>query len=92
MIVFQLIEHFSTIWSHSKVQKYLPPEDGSLTGKAETPWHRLLELLKNFPEKFIMSSMSRGTITLEFVSLVSLADKFCSPEVDQVTARFVSKK
>ncbi|XBH93164.1 hypothetical protein VPH35_084148 [Triticum aestivum] len=83
----ELIEHFSTIWSHSKVQKYLPPEDGSLTGKAETPWHRLLELLKNFPEKFIMSSMSRGTITLEFVSLVCLAHKFCCPEVSQLIAR-----
>ena len=92
MIVLQLTKKFTAIWPYGNVQKYLAPEDGSSTRTAERPWHRLLELLKNHPERFIMSSISRGTITLEFVSLVSLADKFCCPEVDQVTARFMSKK
>ncbi|XBI82438.1 hypothetical protein VPH35_091121 [Triticum aestivum] len=87
-----LTKKFTAIWPYGNAQKYLAPEDGSSTRTAARPWHRLLELLKNHPERFIMSSISRGTITLEFVSLVSLADKFCSPEVDQVTARFVSKK
>ncbi|KAF7059708.1 hypothetical protein CFC21_066574 [Triticum aestivum] len=88
----ELTGKFTAIWPYGNVQKYLAPEDGSSTRTVERPWHRLLELLKNHPERFIMSSISRGTITLEFVSLVSLADKFCCPEVDQVTARFVSKK
>ncbi|XBH93167.1 hypothetical protein VPH35_084149 [Triticum aestivum] len=88
----ELTKKFTAIWPYGNVQKYLAPEDGSSTRTAERPWHRLLELLKNHPERFIMSSISRGTITLEFVSLVSLADKFCCPEVDQVTARFMSKK
>ncbi|KAI5013782.1 hypothetical protein ZWY2020_046478 [Hordeum vulgare] len=87
----ELIEHFSAIWPHSKVQKYLAPEDGSSTGTVETPWHRLLELLKKYPEKFVMSSMSRGTITLEFVSLVCLLHKFCCPEVAQIIARLQPK-
>nr|XP_040245773.1 uncharacterized protein LOC120964851 [Aegilops tauschii subsp. strangulata] len=84
----ELTGKFTAIWPYGNAQKYLAPEDGSSTRTAERPWHRLLELLKNHPERFIMSSISRGTITLEFVSLVSLADKFCSPEVDQVTARW----
>uniref|UniRef100_M8C111 Uncharacterized protein n=1 Tax=Aegilops tauschii TaxID=37682 RepID=M8C111_AEGTA len=88
----ELTGKFTAIWPYGNAQKYLAPEDGSSTRTAERPWHRLLELLKNHPERFIMSSISRGTITLEFVSLVSLADKFCSPEVDQVTARFLSKQ
>nr|XP_020179653.1 FHA domain-containing protein FHA2-like [Aegilops tauschii subsp. strangulata] len=82
----ELTGKFTAIWPYGNAQQYLAPEDGSSTRTAERPWHRLLELLKNHPERFIMSSISRGTITLEFVSLVSLADKFCCPEVDQVTA------
>ncbi|XP_044392202.1 FHA domain-containing protein FHA2-like [Triticum aestivum] len=86
-VAIMLTGKFTAIWPYGNAQKYLAAEDGSSTRTAERPWHRLLELLKNHPERFIMSSVSRGTITLEFVSLVSLADKFCSPEVDQVTAR-----
>ncbi|KAI5013781.1 hypothetical protein ZWY2020_046477 [Hordeum vulgare] len=88
----ELIEHFSAIWPHSKVQKYLAPEDGS-SGTAETPWRRLLELLKKYPEKFVMSSMSRGTITVESVSLICLLHKICCPkaEVVHIMARLLSK-
>lgn len=65
----ELIEHFGKIWPHSKVEKYLTPEDCSSKGR---PWYNLLELLKKYPEHFVINEISRGKVTSEFVSLVSL--------------------
>ncbi|CAM0952234.1 unnamed protein product [Alopecurus aequalis] len=66
----ELVKRFSRIWPSSMVQKYLASEAGSSSGAVEKPWHKLLELLRTCPEKFVICSISRGTETLEFIGFM----------------------
>ncbi|KAH6824621.1 SMAD/FHA domain-containing protein [Perilla frutescens var. hirtella] len=68
----ELVEQFSDIWHHSRVRKYLTSEDYSSQESQGKPWFGLLVLLKKYPEHFVINTRSKGRVTLEFVSLVSL--------------------
>ncbi|PKI64824.1 hypothetical protein CRG98_014820 [Punica granatum] len=52
----ELVENYSNVWHHSR-------------GK---PWYGLLMLLRKYPEHFVINTRSKGRVTQEFVSLVSL--------------------
>ncbi|CAN4115793.1 unnamed protein product [Withania somnifera] len=68
----ELVEHYSNTWHHSRVRRYLTSEDyPSLEAKSK-PWYGLLMLLRKYPEHFVINTRSKGRVTLEFVSLVSL--------------------
>ncbi|GAV70728.1 FHA domain-containing protein [Cephalotus follicularis] len=68
----ELVEQYSNIWHHSRVRRYLTPEDWSGPDSKGKPWYGLLMLLRKYPEHFVINTRSKGRITLEFVSLVSL--------------------
>ncbi|KAK1316902.1 hypothetical protein QJS10_CPA05g01196 [Acorus calamus] len=66
----ELVEQYGNIWHHSRVRKYLTSEDWpSMEGR---PWFGLLALLRKYPEHFVINTRSKGRVTQEFVSLVSL--------------------
>jgi hypothetical protein len=54
------------------VRKYLTPEDWSTSKTKDRPWYGLLALLRKYPEHFVINTRSKGKLTLEVVSLVSL--------------------
>ncbi|KAM0887467.1 hypothetical protein ACQ4PT_029013 [Festuca glaucescens] len=68
----QLVKHLSKIWPNSTVRKYLASEAGSSSGAVEKPWHKLLELLRKCPEKFVICAVSRGTETSDYVGYLHL--------------------
>ncbi|KAK4492191.1 hypothetical protein RD792_002989 [Penstemon davidsonii] len=68
----ELVEQFSNIWHHSRVRRYLTSEDHSTPEAKGKPWYGLLMLLRKYPEHFVINTRSKGRVTLEFVSLVSL--------------------
>ncbi|KAK6141845.1 hypothetical protein DH2020_024417 [Rehmannia glutinosa] len=68
----ELVEQFSNIWHHSRVRKYLTSDDYSSPEAMGKPWFGLLMLLRKYPEHFVINTRSKGRVTLEFVSLVSL--------------------
>ncbi|XP_039027448.1 FHA domain-containing protein FHA2-like isoform X2 [Hibiscus syriacus] len=68
----ELVEQFSSIWHHSRVRRYLTSEDWPRPESKGKPWYGLLMLLRKYPEHFVINTRSKGRITLEFVSLVSL--------------------
>lgn len=68
----ELVEQYSNIWHHSRVRKYLTSEDWPGTEAKGKPWYGLLMLLRKYPEHFVINTRSKGKVTLEFVSLVSL--------------------
>ncbi|XVE72724.1 hypothetical protein DITRI_Ditri11bG0061900 [Diplodiscus trichospermus] len=68
----ELVEQFSNIWHHSRVRKYLTSEDWAGPESKGKPWYGLLMLLRKYPEHFVINTRSKGRITQEFVSLVSL--------------------
>ncbi|GAB2302004.1 FHA domain-containing protein fha2 [Dionaea muscipula] len=68
----KLIELYGNIWHHSKVRRYLTSEDWLGAESKGKPWYGLLMLLRKYPEHFVINTRSRGRVTLEFVSLVSL--------------------
>lgn len=68
----ELVEQYSTIWHHSRVRKYLTSEDWPGPEAKGKPWYGLLTLLRKYPEHFVINTRSKGKVTLEFVSLVSL--------------------
>ncbi|XAR58745.1 hypothetical protein NMG60_11014268 [Bertholletia excelsa] len=68
----QLVELYSNIWHHSRVRRYLTSEDYPGPESKGKPWYGLLMLLRKYPEHFVINTRSKGRITLEFVSLVSL--------------------
>ncbi|KAG8387271.1 hypothetical protein BUALT_Bualt02G0004000 [Buddleja alternifolia] len=68
----ELVEQFGSIWHHSRVRKYLTSEDYSSPEAMGKPWYGLLMLLRKYPEHFVINTRSKGRVTLEFVSLVSL--------------------
>ncbi|KAM0893087.1 hypothetical protein ACQ4PT_025341 [Festuca glaucescens] len=63
----QLVKHFSKIWPNSMVRRYLASEAGSSSGRVEKPWHKLLELLRKCPQRFVICAVSRGTETSDYV-------------------------
>ncbi|XP_051131971.1 FHA domain-containing protein FHA2 [Andrographis paniculata] len=68
----ELVEQFGNIWHHSRVRRYLTSEDHSSVEARGKPWYGLLMLLRKYPEHFVINTRSKGRVTLEFVSLVSL--------------------
>lgn len=68
----QLLEQFGNVWHPSRVRKYLTQDDWSPTETKGRPWFGLLALLRKYPEHFVINTRSKGRMTSEFVSLVSL--------------------
>ncbi|KAK4268256.1 hypothetical protein QN277_024937 [Acacia crassicarpa] len=68
----ELLEHYGNVWHHSRVRRYLSSEDWTGPESKGKPWYGLLMLLRKYPEHFVINTRSKGRITLEFVSLVSL--------------------
>lgn len=68
----QLYKQYGNIWHHGRVRRYLTSEDIPLTESKGKPWYGLLTLLRKYPEHFVINTRSKGRVTQEFVSLVSL--------------------
>ncbi|KAK9057444.1 hypothetical protein SSX86_022279 [Deinandra increscens subsp. villosa] len=68
----ELLELYGSVWHHSRVRRYLTSDDISGSEAQGKPWAGLLMLLRKYPEHFVINTRSRGRVTLEFVSLVSL--------------------
>ncbi|KAK1420612.1 hypothetical protein QVD17_22343 [Tagetes erecta] len=68
----ELVERYGGIWHHGRVRRYLSSEDYSGPEAKGKPWFGLLMLLRKYPEHFVINTRSKGRITSEFVSLVSL--------------------
>ncbi|KAG9445737.1 hypothetical protein H6P81_011865 [Aristolochia fimbriata] len=68
----QLLEQYGSVWHHSRVRKYLASEDWPSAEVKGRPWFGLLTLLRKYPEHFVINTRSKGRMTSEFVSLVSL--------------------
>ncbi|KAL8191875.1 hypothetical protein R6Q57_028606 [Mikania cordata] len=68
----ELMERYGSIWHHGRVRRYLTSEDHLGPEAKGKPWFGLLMLLRKYPEHFVINTRSKGRITLEFVSLVSL--------------------
>ncbi|PWA86675.1 SMAD/FHA domain-containing protein [Artemisia annua] len=68
----ELVEQYGSLWHHSRVRKYLTSEDYPSPEAKVKPWFGLLMLLRKYPEHFVINTRSKGRVTLEFVSLVSL--------------------
>ncbi|KAJ7950476.1 FHA domain-containing protein FHA2 [Quillaja saponaria] len=68
----ELVEQYGNVWHHSRVRRYLTSEDWSGPESKGKPWYGLLMLLRKYPEHFVINTRSKGRVTLEFVSLVSL--------------------
>ncbi|XP_076888112.1 FHA domain-containing protein FHA2-like [Bidens hawaiensis] len=68
----ELVEQYGSIWHHGRDRRYLTSEDHSSPEAKGKPWFGLLMLLRKYPEHFVINTRSKGRVTLEFVSLVSL--------------------
>lgn len=68
----ELLDQYSNVWHHSRVRRYLTSEDYPGPEAKGKPWFGLLMLLRKYPEHFVINTRSKGRVTLEFVSLVSL--------------------
>ncbi|XP_042514192.1 FHA domain-containing protein FHA2-like [Macadamia integrifolia] len=68
----ELLEQYSNIWHHTRVRRYLTSEDWPANESKGRPWYGLLTLLRKYPEHFVINTRSKGRVTSEFVSLVSL--------------------
>ncbi|KAM5563038.1 FHA domain-containing protein FHA2 [Rosa sericea] len=68
----ELVEQYSGVWHHTRVRRYLTSEDWPGPESKGKPWYGLLMLLRKYPEHFVINTRSKGRVTLEFVSLVSL--------------------
>ncbi|KAJ3688555.1 hypothetical protein LUZ61_017719 [Rhynchospora tenuis] len=67
----ELMEQYGDVWHPSKVRKYLTYNWAPHETKGK-PWFGLLALLRKYPEHFVINTRSKGRVTSEFVSLVSL--------------------
>ncbi|KAL5166070.1 FHA domain-containing protein FHA2 [Glycine soja] len=67
-----LLEQYSSVWHHNRVRRYLTSEDWPGPESKGKPWYGLLMLLRKYPEHFVINTRSKGRVTHEFVSLVSL--------------------
>lgn len=70
--LWQLVEQYGKVWHHSRVRRYLTSEDWLQSESKGRPWFGLLTLLRKYPEHFVINTRSKGRVTSEFVSLVSL--------------------
>lgn len=68
----ELLEHYSGIWHQSRIRKFLTSDDWADSESKGRPWIGLLSLLRKYPEHFVINTRSKGRVTQEFVSLVSL--------------------
>ncbi|XAR58744.1 hypothetical protein NMG60_11014267 [Bertholletia excelsa] len=68
----KLVAQYNDIWHHSRVRRYLTSEDYPGPESKGKPWYGLLMLLRKYPEHFVINTRSKGRVTSEFVSLVSL--------------------
>jgi len=68
----ELLEHYSGIWHQNRIRKFLTSDDWTAAESKRRPWVGLLELLRKNPEHFVINTRSKGRMTAEFVSLVSL--------------------
>ncbi|KAJ8634319.1 hypothetical protein MRB53_027655 [Persea americana] len=68
----QLLDQFGNVWHHSRVRRYLASDDWPAVEAKGRPWFGLLTLLRKYPEHFVINTRSKGRVTSEFVSLVSL--------------------
>eukprot|EP01018_Ginkgo_biloba_P010584 Gb_16509 [translate_table: standard] len=68
----ELLEHYSGIWHQSRIRKFLTSDDWPDSESRGRPWIGLLALLRKYPEHFVINTRSKGRVTSEFVSLVSL--------------------
>ncbi|KAH9322529.1 hypothetical protein KI387_017168 [Taxus chinensis] len=68
----ELLEHYSGIWHQSRIRKFLSADDWDDSESKGRPWIGLLSLLRRYPEHFVINTRSKGRVTAEFVSLVSL--------------------
>ncbi|CAL5353473.1 unnamed protein product [Camellia sinensis] len=68
----ELLDHYRSVWHHSRVRRYLTSEEYPGPESKGKPWYGLLMLLRKYPEHFVINTRSKGRVTLEFVSLVSL--------------------
>ncbi|KAF3334362.1 FHA domain-containing protein FHA2 [Carex littledalei] len=68
----EMYEKYGLVWHHSRVRKYLTSEDYTESETKGKPWYGLLTLLRKYPEHFVINTRTKGRITTEFVSLVSL--------------------
>ncbi|KAM7262644.1 hypothetical protein ACFE04_000327 [Oxalis oulophora] len=68
----ELLELYGNVWHHSRVRRYLTSEDWPGPEAKGKPWYGLLMLLRKYPEHFVINTRSKGRVTQEFVSLVSL--------------------
>lgn len=68
----ELMQQFGNTWHHSRVRRYLTSEDWPQSETKARPWFGLLALLRKYPEHFVINTRSKGRVTSEFVSLVSL--------------------
>ncbi|CAH2054674.1 unnamed protein product [Thlaspi arvense] len=67
-----ILNKYGNVWHHSRVRRYLTQEDWAIPEAKGKPWYGLLMLLRKYPEHFVINIRSKGKVTLEFVSLVSL--------------------
>ncbi|CAH2044746.1 unnamed protein product [Thlaspi arvense] len=67
-----ILENYGNVWHHSRVRRYLTPEEWAVPEAKGKAWYGLLMLLRKYPEHFVINTRSKGRVTLEFVSLVSL--------------------
>ncbi|XP_058765238.1 FHA domain-containing protein FHA2-like isoform X2 [Vicia villosa] len=67
-----LVDKYSSVWHHGRVRRYLTSEEWPGPESKGKPWYGLLMLLRKYPEHFVINTRSKGRVTLEFVSLVSL--------------------
>lgn len=68
----ELMEQYRNLWHHSRVRRYLTSEEWPQSESKGRPWFGLLALLRKYPEHFVINTRSKGRVTSEFVSLVSL--------------------
>ncbi|ERN10052.1 hypothetical protein AMTRI_Chr06g172640 [Amborella trichopoda] len=68
----ELLDQYSGVWHHSRVRRYLTSDDWPVVEAKGRPWIGLLTLLRKYPEHFVINTRSKGRMTAEFVSLVSL--------------------
>eukprot|EP01018_Ginkgo_biloba_P035593 Gb_24502 [translate_table: standard] len=68
----ELLEHYSGIWHQSRIRRFLTSDDWPASESKGRPWVGLLALLRKYPEHFVINTRSKGRMTAEFVSLVSL--------------------
>ncbi|XP_065875564.1 FHA domain-containing protein FHA2 [Euphorbia lathyris] len=67
----ELQDQYSNVWHHGRVRKYLTADEHLPESKGK-PWYGLLILLRKYPEHFVINTRSKGRVSHEFVSLVSL--------------------